>query len=460
MRRKLFVGLVGIVICIFAYQKYFSFDAQKILNQSVLKERTFSGRAVEVKALNDKVTAYLMEEHSLPLVSVSFGFDKAGSAYEPKIGVAVLTESSLLDGAGRHSRKELRDIMKEKGIKIDVNATGDRLAFSFSYVKTFEKDAIDVLKAILYEPKLDAGELETTKRQLVAVRQSKLENPQYHLGRLVERQFYGEHPYGREDIPEEKILALVSAADIRSYLKQVMGKDNLKVGIAGDINEEETKNFLNDVFSGLQDKAQITEISDFQPDFSSADETIDIPFSAQSFVLFLGQGIKRLNPDFYPLYIANYYFGGAGLNSRLSEAVREKEGLTYGIYSYFTNSDAVDLWQVYFSATPDKANQAVKIIKNEYQKFYEQGISQKELDFVKQALLSSYHLRFSKLSTIAEMLEQMQVQNLGIDFLEKRQGYVEAVTLEEVNQAIRRHMPKSLDLKGKVRRFEAEGKIK
>lgn len=435
------------------------FDAEKILAQSSLKERNFNGQTVEVKALNGKVKAYLMEEHSLPLVAVSFGFDKAGKAHEIKEGTLQLASIVLLDGAGAYSRQELRRLMKEKGIKISFSASNDRLIFSLSYIKEFEKEAFDILRAVLYQSHLKESDLALARQQLQVARKRLHETPQYYLGRLIATEFCGTHPYGRESIPEAKVFDAVSADDIRGYLKAAMGKDNLKIGIAGDITEKETAQFMEYVFNDLKDEAQTKEMPEFVPDYKAEPAFKDVPFSGQSFVKLIGPGIKRLDKDFYPLYIANYVLGGSGLTSRLNKSVREERGLTYGIYSYFVNTDAADLWRVKFSATPENAEKALNVAAEVYQDFYEKGISREELEQAKRSLLSSFNLRFSSLFHIAEMLEQMQVHKLGIDFLLKRQDMVAAVTLEDVNRAIRERMPKSLET-GQMRLFEVRGQKK
>jgi len=449
--------LILVVVLCFFFIKRNSFDAERILEQSALKERAFSGQTVEIASADGKVKAYLMEEHSVPIVAVAFGFDKAGKAYETKEGVALLTENSLLDGAGAYSRQDLREIMKEKGIKLNVNADRDRLSFMLSYVKDFEKEAIDVLKAVLYQPHLQAEDLDLTRRQLAAVRRQQKESPTYHLQQLVEEKFYGSHPYGKENIPDEETLKAVKADDIRAYMQTVMGKDNLKIGISGDIYSQEVVALLNDVFANLPEKAITTDLLQFDADFTQDKVETKLNSSAQSFVLFFTRGIKRLDEDFYPLYIADYIFGGSGLNSRLNKAVREEKGLTYGIYSYLTNSDAIDLWSIYFSATPDNAEEAIQIAQQEYLKFYEHGINEDELQMAKKSLLSSFNLRFSSLINVAEMLEVMQVENLGIDFLLKRQNMVEAVTLEQVNAAIKKHFPRSFKANDGVRNFMVIG---
>ena len=114
--------LGGAVGCVLWNDAQAPIDAERILANSKLNGRTFKGEVVPVYADNHTLHAYLMEEHSVPLAAISFGFDKAGTAYEPKEGVALLMESVLLDGAGRFSRKELRETMNEKGIKLSVSA--------------------------------------------------------------------------------------------------------------------------------------------------------------------------------------------------------------------------------------------------------------------------------------------------------------------------------------------------
>ncbi len=431
------------------------FNAERILAQSKLSGRAFQGKVQDVSALDGTVSAYLMEEHSVPMAAVAFGFDKAGRAYEPKEGVALMVESVLLDGAGAYSRPALRELMKEKGIKLVASAGVDRFTFTFVFIKEFEKEALEVLRAVLYAPQLAEEDLALARQQLAMLKKRQAEKPQYHLGELVKREFYGAHPYGKPEIPDDAVLQKVTAADIRAYLKGFMARDVLSIGIAGDMDKAETEAFLAQAFAGLAVNSAAADLPAFNPDFTAEKAVTGLPHSAQSYVVLAGAGVKRLDNDFYPLYIADYILGGSGLASRLNQAVREKEGLTYGIYSGFSNSDAVDLWQVYFSATPEKADKAMEIAAKVYADFYENGVTAEELAQAKNGLLNAFNLRFASLLNIALMLEQMQEQRLGRDFLETRQSKVAAVTLEAVNEAVRRRMPKALNAKGGVRAFAA-----
>ena len=219
----------------------------------------------------------------------------------------------------------------------------------------------------------------------------------------------------------------------------------------------ESEAFLTQAFAGLNEKSKGRELPMLQPDWNAPKVAEVSDISAQSLIMLKSLGVPRLDDDFYPLLLADYVFGGAGLSSRLSLAVRENEGLTYGIYSFLTSDDTGDFWQIYFSTTPDNTARIFELLNQEYEKFYREGISPHELDVAKSSLLSSFNLRFSSVAVIADMLEQMQVQKLGIDFLKNRQNQVEAVTLEQVNDAIRRRLPKTLKDGDGARVFEIVG---
>lgn len=440
---SILLGLAVIFWGVVYYYNNYYFNAEKIIENSILKNRTFNSKVEEVEAQDGKIKAYLMTNKSVPLVAMNFSFKKAGSAYEPKDGVALLAESLIVDGAGKYDRKTLRNLMKEKGIKLSVNADKNCMRFSFSYVKDFEKDAIEVLKAVLHDPHLKKDDIDLIKSQIKVARERLKEDPQKELDELVRKEFYKNHVYGKDLYPSDEKIDDLNSDDIRKYMKDYFAKDVLSVGVAGFMNKEELKQILDDVFGGLNDKNVSMDLDDFEPDYDEDVVYRQSQYSKQSFAVHIGKSVKRLDEDFYPFYVADFVLGGAGLNSRLNKRIREKEGLTYGIYSYLTDDDLGGLWNIAYSATPENAEKIEAILKDELEHFYKNGITIEELNLAKNSLISSFNLRFASLFNIALQLNLMQEQNLGRDFLDKRQDVVRNIKLEDVNRVIKTRFPKN-----------------
>ena len=427
---------------IFCYNNYY-FSPDKILENSILKDRNFKANVSEVVVEEESFKAYLLEDKSVPLVVINFSFDKAGRAYEPKNGVSLFTEGLIFDGAGKYSKKELRKVLKEKGIKISASSDNDSFNFSVSYVKEFEDVAKDVLKSVIYSPMLNGEDIDVFKKQVKMLKIREKEKPQYELFSIVKDEFYKSYPYGKDNYPSDEEIDSLSALDIRNYMQNYFAKDVLSVGAAGFIDEKELTAFLSDVFMGLKDKTISNDLPVFEPIYNNEVVSKDASYSKQTFALHIRDGIKRLDEDFYPFYIADYILGGSGLNSRLNKSIREKEGLTYGIYSYLSDNDAGSFWNISYSATNENAIKIEEILEKELNDFYENGITNDELELAKNSLISSFNLRFASLFNIALQLNLMLKQNLGRDFLEKRQDMVRAITIDDVNRVIKTRFSKN-----------------
>lgn len=421
---------------IFCYNNYY-FSPDKILENSILKDREFMGKVEEVYSRDGKIRAYLLEDKSVPLVALNFSFDKAGRAYEPKDGVALFMEGLIFDGAGDYNKKELREIMKEKGIKIDVSSDNDSVNFSVSYVKEFEDVAKDVLKAVLFRPRFEKKDIDVFREQVRSLKKREKEKPQYELSRLLKDEFYVGHPYARDNYPSDEKIDEIRDEDIRNYMQKYLAKDVLSVGVSGDIDAVNLAYFLEDVFGELKNESDCVDLPIFEGRYNNEIVSKKANYSKQTFSLHVREGIKRLDKDFYPFYVADYVFGGSGLNSRLNKSIREKEGLTYGIYSYLSDNALGCFWNISYSATDDNAAKIEEILEKELNDFLENGITKEEFELAKNSLLSSFNLRFASLFNIALQLNLMQKQNLGRDFLEKRQDMIRAITLDDVNRVIK-----------------------
>ena len=429
---------VVIALSVWCGHRAHQLDTKAILARSVLKDRNFNAKVQEIQA--DGMSAYLLEEHSNPLIAVNFLFRHAGSAYEAenKQGLTTMLAAMLLNGAGAYNALRFKDISEEYGVRIGFDTTRDAMSGYVQMPTAGKKTAIDLLTSALYRPHFSADYLALTKKQmLISVRKNQ-EQPGSVLGDKFAKIIFAGHPYQRPDIGTPETIAALNAGDLRAFMQEHFTKDNLIIGIAGDISAEEAKRLISDMFGRLPQEFKEKPLQRFEINSNGVSHYIDRQ-SPQAITAFIVKGTERNSADFYPLYVANYIFGGSGLNSRISKVVREENGLTYGIYTYLSIRDLAVSLAGGYSATPDNFERARQLLLDEWKKLADKGVTAKELKQAKESLTASHNLRFASTGGIADMLVAMQKYRLGQDFLEKRNDYVRNVTLPQVNTAARKY---------------------
>ncbi|MBP1531970.1 MAG: insulinase family protein [Alphaproteobacteria bacterium] len=437
------IAAVIILVCVGGVIYYYAsankqLDVENILQNSSLKNRSFASKVVNIES--NGVSAYLMEEHSAPIVSLSLAFKHSGWAYEDEkqAGISNILAAMLTSGAGEYSAEEFSDLCAEHGIHIEFTAQRDDITASMQMPAYDRELAVKLLKAVLYEPLLAENYLQINKEQTLTLLQLQKERPENVLKENFRHKMYGNHAYARQPLGNETSIAGLQAEDLRQYMEVKFTKNNLVVGIAGDISQAEAEDMLAELFALLPENENDDNLAVVKAPQYGTEYNVEMD-TAQVVSHFAVPGTKRRNADFYALYLANYIFGGSGLNSRISQIIREKEGLTYGIYTYLSTADAAELLEGGFSATPENFVKAKKLLLQEWHKMAAEGVNEQELAEAKQALVASFNLRFDTVESIADMLVNIQEYNLGQDFLDKRNDYIQNVSLKEVNDAAKKY---------------------
>ena len=433
-----FIGVFIVALWVlFANKK--QLDDQKIVAQSQLKGKTFSAVPVELK-LKNGASAWLMAEHSAPLVALDFYFDKAGYAFddEGKEGLAVFSASMLLKRAGDMDDETFQNLLNENAIELEVKALDDIFEISLTTPKENLNIAAKLLNAVLLEPNINENDAEVTKRRQMAAIDMQNESPEAVLNQKFKERLLSGHPKARLSLGKKEDVAAFSGQDVKAFANVHFKLNNLKTALVGDVSEDEAISFLNTVFDGLENGQDQENLQPVELNFVQKEENIerDMP---QVISLFAAPGAARLDDDFYPLYVANEIFGGSGLSSRLNIRAREKEGLTYGAYTYLdSDKDAPHLIGT-FSSSLENYEKMREILLDEWQKMATEGVTIQEFEAIKNNMLSSFYLRFSKLGSIARQLLYMQKEKLGIDFFQKRNEYVSNISFEVVNAAAKKY---------------------
>ncbi len=379
------------------------------------------------------VSAWLVEDHSVPVISVSFAFDGAGAILEPadKQGLVQLLSNTLDEGAGNLDSQAFQKTLLDNSITL--NFSGGRDSFSgFMNTLTDEKQkAFDLLELALKYPRFDKEPIERMKQANLSRIRSDLSDPNWIASRVTNDRAFDGHPYAQNSGGTLTTLKNLTAQDLRSFVSKELSQDRLLIGVSGDITAEDLSKSLDDIFGELPKTAPNAST----PDISLQNKgktffyRLKIPQATVQMVL---PGIKRDNPDYYPFQVMDQIFGSGGFGSRLTKNIREEKGLAYGIYSYLQRLDKAQLYYITSSTKNETIDELRAGVKEEIIKLRGTLVDSKELKDAKDYIIGSLPLGLTSTSSIAKTLVALQSENLPIDYLDTVRNHIEDITADDI----------------------------
>ncbi len=393
---------------------------------------------VQVVGSPGGITAWLVEDHSMPLIAVGVGFH-GGSSVDPpaRQGLARFVSALLDEGAGDLDSQGFQQRLNDLAVDFRFSAGIDDFTGSMRAITDRRAEAFELLRLALTAPRFDAEPVERIRGQLLARLADEATDPGSIADRAWWHATFPGHPYGWQTSGTEAGVRAIDAGAMRAYVRRIFARDNLVVGVVGDITAAELGPLLDATFGGLPAKAELPPVPEASRAAPGAVMVIDkeVP---QSVVLFGQDGIKRKDPDFFSVYVMNHILGGGGFSSRLTHEVREKRGLAYSISTAVVALDRVGLIQGSVGTQNARVAESIGVIRDEWRRMRDEGPTEAELVDAKLYITGSYPLRFSSTLRIADILVGTQLEGFDKDYFSRRNGYVEAVTLADVRRVARR----------------------
>ena len=385
------------------------------------------------------IEAWFVQDATVPLIAMEYAFG-GGATQDPadKSGVGNMVASLLDEGSGDLDSKAFHERLDRRAIELSFSSARDYLRGSLRMLKDNKDEAYDLLRMSLTSARFDSADIERIRAQVISGLRRDTTNPNALAGRkFLEVAFGPDHPYGRPASGTLESVPKIDVADLKDYVRRVIAKDTLRIAVVGDVDADTLGKLLDKAFGALPAKASLTSIADIavaKPP-QRAFIPLDVP---QTVVTFGGPGIGRHDPDFMAGFVVNHILGGGGLSSRLYHEVREKRGLAYSIYQSLTWMDRSALFIGNTGTRADRAGETVDAVEKEIRRIADEGPTQKELDEAKSYLKGSQMLALDTSSKLAQALLQYQLDKLPIDYIEKRNALVDAVTLDDAKRAAKR----------------------
>jgi len=385
---------------------------------------------------------YFVENHDLPIVDLSVNF-AAGSVRDTaeKSGVAGITRYLMTLGAAGMSDEKISNKMADVGAILGGDFDADRAGFKLRTLSSEREkaQALEVFTKILQQPDFPESVLEREKARIISSLQESATQPESISSKAFMTALYGSHPYSLDGDGEVDTVAKIKRDDLQNFYKQYYGAKGAVVAIIGDLTREQASAIAENVTGGLPKASAISPIPAVALPTKPVEQRISHPAS-QSHILLGYPGIKRGDPDLFPLYVGNYVLGGGGFVSRLTEEVREKRGLVYSVYSYFMPMAEAGPFQIGLQTKKDQAEDALKLVRETLDKFIKGGITETELKAAKANIIGGFPMRIDSNSKILDYLAVIGFYKLPLNYLDEYNSNVEKVTVAQIKDAFSRRL--------------------
>jgi zinc protease len=398
-------------------------------------ERVMSPGGIEI---------WMVRDATVPLVAIDFAF-KGGSAQDPadKSGVANLAMGMLDEGAGNIESKAFHDRLERKAIEMQFQSTRDYVRGTLRTLKENKDEAFELLRLALNAPRFDAPDVERIRAQVISQLERLSTVPNDIASRTWWSTAFPDHPYGRQVSGSLETVPRITIDDLKAYVRAILARDSLKIAVVGDIDAETAGRLVDKAFGSLPAKGQLRPVADVTPQGAGRRVVVELDVP-QTVLLFGGQGLARSDPDFMTAYIANHILGGGSFSSRLYREVREKRGLAYGVYTSLNWLAHTAVLTGNTATRADATAETLDVIEKELRLFAGEGPTEAELGKAKTYLKGAFALGLDTSTKIASQLVNMQVDNLGIDYIERRSAMIDAVTLADTKRVMKRLLDSGL----------------
>ncbi|MEM9047719.1 MAG: pitrilysin family protein [Pseudomonadota bacterium] len=382
---------------------------------------------------------WLVEERTIPILSLEISF-KGGAALDPadRAGLASMMAALLREGAGTRDAVAFTQAREEIAARISFSAGRDAFYVAATMLSENRAATMALLRDAMVAPRFDDAAIERIRQQFLSGARGDVTNPNAILGRVYRETLLAGDPYGQATDGTEATLASITRADLVASHRNQLVTGRARIGIVGDIAAEEAGLMIDRLLAGLP--AEGPPLPGPVAPAITGGVTIEAFDTPQSVVLFVQPGIDRSDPDFFPVFVLNHILGGGGFSSRLTTEVREKRGLTYGVYAYLANYDRMNLWMGGVSTVNARVAESIEVIRQEWRRMQTFGVTEEELANAKRYLTGAYPLRFDTNSKIAGILIGLQEDGQAPSYPQIRNDLVDAVTLEDVNRVARERL--------------------
>ncbi|WP_017903461.1 M16 family metallopeptidase [Pseudomonas asplenii] len=417
-------------------------SSHKLQSLAELDDKAPARRSLNVQTWNTAEGARVLfvEAHELPMFDLRLTFAAGSSQDGNTPGLATLTNAMLNEGVAGKDVGAIARGFEGLGADFGNGSYKDMAIASLRSLSAPDKrePALKLFAQVVGKPTFPADSLARIKNQLLAGFEFQKQNPGKLASLDLSQRLYGDHPYGHPSEGTAKSIPPITVAQLRAFHAKAYAAGNVVIALVGDLSRSEAEALTAQVSAALPKGPALPKIA-LAKDPQPSSGHIEFP-SKQTTILLAQMGIDRADPDYAALSLGNQILGGGGFGTRLMSEVREKRGLTYGIYSGFSPMQARGPFMINLQTRAEMSEGTQKLVEDVLAEYLKSGPTQKELDDAKREMAGSFPLSTASNSDIVGQLGAMGFYNLPLNYLEDFMRQTQALTVEQVKAAMDKHL--------------------
>ncbi|XHX76194.1 MAG: M16 family metallopeptidase [Stenomitos frigidus ULC029] len=413
-------------------------ELAKYLPKLTVSSQPVAQTLPEKLTLANGLSVLLLPDRSTPTVTLS-GYVKAGSAFDKAntAGLASLTAANLMNGTQTKKALAIAKTLENRGASLSFRANREGVSIDGSALSADLPTLLQVLGDVLQNASFPDSELALSRQRALTSLKLELDTPARLARRVFQQTVYPEnHPF--HTFPTEASLKQVTRANVAEFYQQHYHPDKTVLALVGDFDSSLVRALLNEVLGAWQDPTQDTTIEFPQVPLPKAITRVNpvLPGKTQA-ITFIGyNAIDRKDPRYYTALVMNQIIGGDTLSSRLGTEIRDRQGLTYGIYSAFQAGITSGPFLISMQTAPEDTDQAIASTLSLLKQLRNNGVTEAEVETAKRSLTSSYPVELANPDNLSSEILMNFVYGLGINEIREYTAKINAVDLAQVNQTI------------------------
>lgn len=396
---------------------------------------------IEYWATSKGTDVYYVYAPELPMVDIQIVFDAGSTRDGDALGTAMLVNSLLADGADGDNADVISSGFESLGAIYGANVGYDSASLHLRSLT--EQDvltkAINNFKKVISKPDFPEDAFERKRSQMLVGIKAKQQSPSAIAKDEYMNAIYELHPYGKPSEGKQITIKSIERENIISFYKKYYTAKNSMIAIVGSVERELAMQISEEIVSPLPDGEKANSLPEVKELDQAKNIFIEFP-STQTHILVGQPGLKRGDPDYFPLYVGNHILGGGGMVSRLFEEIREKRGLSYSAYSYFTPMLFKGPFIAGLQTKTNQADEATSILLENIKKYVEEGPTEEELIAAKKNIIGGFPLRIDSNNKILNYVVVIGYYKLPLDYLNTFNSSVEKVTADDIKDAFKRRL--------------------